>query len=144
MDRGLSGRLTEPEWGTEHRAGTNSGGSMAPPEGIDMAAEMKAGSGTLSRAAGMVSAAKADFDRLARNLSDQLQGCQLTWQGQGGAAFFQLHREWTDRQQRIVSALEEFEASLRSTERDNLATDAAQSRSMGNLTGRLGGVAYPA
>src|ERR1700753_3257387 len=105
-----------------------------------MATEMKAGSGTLSRAAGMVSDARADFDRLAKNLSDQIHSYQVKWQGQGGAAFFKLHQEWTERQQRIVSALNEFETSLRSTEHDNVNTDDTQSTSMGQLNNRLGGV----
>jgi len=106
--------------------------------------EMKAGSGTLTRAAGMVSDAKADFDRMANNLSDQIHGYQMKWQGQGGAAFFKLHQEWTERQRRIVSALNEFEASLRSTDHDNVNTDDTQSSSMGHLSGRLGGVSYTA
>ena len=74
--------------------------------------EMKAGDRTLSRAAGMVATAKSDFDRLSATLSDNLVAQQAKWQGQGGRAFTNLHQAWTEKQNRIVQALNEFEASL--------------------------------
>ena len=102
--------------------------------------EMKAGDRTLSRAAGMVTNAKGDFDRLARTLSDNIVGYQGKWQGQGGRAFFDLHQAWTEKQDRIVRALNEFEASLTSTERDNINTDQAQSDNMNKNHNRLDGM----
>ena len=39
----------------------------------------------------------------------------------------------------ITNALNEFEASLTSTERDNLNTDEAQSANYNRFSGRLGG-----
>ena len=77
--------------------------------------EMKAGDRTLSRAAGMVSNARSDFDRLSRTMSDTIVGYQSKWQGQGGKAFFALHQAWTEKQDRIVRALTDFEAALTST-----------------------------
>lgn len=102
--------------------------------------EMKAGDRTLSRAAGMVSTAKADFDRLSSTLSDTIIGYQGRWQGQGGRAFFNLHQAWTEKQNRVVRALNEFEASLQSTERDNINTDQSQSDYMAKNHSRLDGV----
>jgi WXG100 family type VII secretion target len=102
--------------------------------------EMKAGDRTLSRAAGMVANARGDFDRLSRTLADTIVGYQGAWQGQGGRAFFNLHRAWTERQDRIVRALDDFETALTSTERDNIATDQSQSDNLARTHSRLDGV----
>jgi WXG100 family type VII secretion target len=102
--------------------------------------EMKAGDRTLSRAAGMVSNAKTDFDRMSRTMSDTIIGYQGKWQGQGGKAFFGLHQAWTEKQDRIVRALQDFEAALTSTERDNINTDQSQSDNMNKNHSRLDGV----
>lgn len=88
--------------------------------------EMGQGAGALTRAAGMVSTARTDFDRLSRDLEGRIEGLRGQWVGAGGTAFFRLHQAWTEKQRVIVSALDQFEASLVSTEKDNLATDAAQ------------------
>lgn len=100
--------------------------------------EMGHGEGTLTRAAGLVAGARADFDRLSGRLEGQILGLQGRWVGAGGQAFFQLHRAWTDRQRVIVSALSEFEASLTSTQNDNTSTDEAQSAGYRRTAGRLG------
>ena len=103
------------------------------------AAEMGQGEGTLTKAAGLVSDAKADFDRLSLKLDGQIQGLQGKWAGAGGTAFFTLHQAWTEKQKVIVGALNEFEASLTSTEKDNISTDDAQSANYNRTAGRLGG-----
>ena len=103
------------------------------------AAEMGQGEGTLTKAAGLVSDARADFDRLALQLDGQIQGLQGKWAGAGGSAFFGLHQAWQEKQKVIVSALNEFEASLTSTEKDNISTDDAQSANYTRTAGRLGG-----
>jgi WXG100 family type VII secretion target len=102
--------------------------------------EMKAGDRTLSRAAGMVTTAKGDFDRLSATLSDTILGYQTKWQGQGGKAFFGLHQAWTEKQNTIVRALTEFEQALTSTERDNINTDQSQSDNMTKNHSRLDGI----
>jgi len=102
--------------------------------------EMKAGDRTLSRAAGLVATAKSDFDRLSATLSDNITAQQSKWQGQGGRAFFGLQQAWTEKQNRIVQALNEFEAALTTTERDNITTDQTQSDYMNKNHSRLDGV----
>jgi len=102
------------------------------------APEYGQGEGTLSKAAGLVTDARADFNKIADKLSGQISGVQGKWGGQGASAFFILHNAWTEKQQVIVDALEEFSASLHSTERDNVATDDAQQASYSSLHGRLG------
>lgn len=102
------------------------------------APEMGQGEGTLTRAAGLVADAKADFDSLSNALSGQIQGLQGRWAGAGGSAFFSLHQAWTEKQKVITNALNEFEASLTSTERDNVSTDQSQSSNFSNYASRLG------
>ena len=58
--------------------------------------------------------------------------------GPGGTAFFALHQAWTEKQHVITNALNEFEASLTSTEKDNINTDQAQSSNYSRVAGRLG------
>src|SRR3954454_2757298 len=99
--------------------------------------EMKAGSNTLSRAAGLVAGAKGDFDKMSGNLSNQILSYQSKWVGQGGSAFFALHQAWTEKQSKIVSALNEFEAALTQTQRDNTNTDEPHEGNIPSLTGGL-------
>lgn len=103
------------------------------------APEMGQGEGTLSRAAGMVADAKKDFTGLSSRLDGQISGLRTKWAGAGGTAFFSLHQAWTEKQKVILSALDEFESSLQSTEKDNVNTDEAQSANYTRTAGRLGG-----
>lgn len=93
--------------------------------------------GALTRAAGLVSDAKADFNTISARLTDQISGVQSQWGGQGASAFFVLHQAWTEKQRTIVSALDDFSNSLTSTERDNTNTDETQGSSFARLNGRL-------
>src|SRR3954453_5871735 len=102
--------------------------------------EMKSGDRTLSRAAGMVATAKSDFDRLSAMLSDNITAQQSKWQGQGGRAFFNLQQAWTEKQNRIVAALNAFESALTTTERNNTSTDQTQPDYMNRNHSRLDGV----
>ena len=102
------------------------------------AAEMGQGERTLTRAAGLVAEAKQDFDGLSKALDGQIAGIQGKWAGQGGTAFLSLHQAWTEKQRVITNALNEFEASLTSTERDNVNTDETQSSNYNRFAGRLG------
>jgi len=85
------------------------------------------GEGTLSRAAGLVDEAETDLDGIAAQLGARVADLQARWRGAGASAFLAFHEAWDARQGQIVRALEDFAAALRATERDNLATDEAQS-----------------
>ena len=102
------------------------------------APEFGQGEGTLTRASGMVSDAKADFTTISGRLTDQIAAVQGRWGGQGATAFFALHQAWTENQKIIVDALDDFSASLTTTEKDNTSTDDAQNASYTKLSGRLG------
>ena len=101
--------------------------------------EMGMGEGTLTKAAQLVSGAKQDFDRMSGELEGQIADLRGKWAGAGGQAFFVLHQAWTEKQKVIVSALNEFEASLTRTEEDNISTDDAQMANYNRTAGRLGG-----
>ncbi len=96
------------------------------------------GQGTLTRAAGMVAEARADFTSISHELSGKIQSVQSQFVGQGGSAFFALHQAWTERQRAIVKALDDFADSLQLTERDNVSTDESMGASFHNLSHRLG------
>ena len=102
------------------------------------APEMGQGEKTLSRAAGMVADAKTDFDGMSRRLDGQIAGLRGKWAGAGGTAFFALHQAWNEKQRVITNALNEFQASLTSTEKDNVNTDQTQSSNYSRVAGRLG------
>ncbi|MCW2765203.1 MAG: hypothetical protein JWO11_1162 [Nocardioides sp.] len=102
------------------------------------APEMGQGEKTLSQAAGLVADAKQDFDGFSNNLDGQIAGLRTKWAGAGAQAFFVLHQAWTEKQAAILGALNEFEASLLSTEKDNVTTDDAQSSNYARYAGRLG------
>lgn len=100
--------------------------------------EFGQGEGTLTRAASLVSEARSDFNGFAARLDGQIAAVQGRWGGQGAQAFFLLHQAWTEKQKVIVDALDEFAASLTTTERDNVSTDETQGASYARLNGRLG------
>ena len=102
------------------------------------APEMGQGEHTLTHAAGLVVEARQDFEGLSKALEGKIAGLQGKWAGAGGTAFFSLHQAWTEKQRVITNALNEFEASLTSTEKDNLNTDETQSSSYNRFAGRLG------
>lgn len=97
------------------------------------------GAEVLSKAAGMVQTAKVDLDRTGSNLEQNLGATKSTWVGQGGMAFTKLYTDWVAKQKQIVKTLDEFEMSLRSTEKDNVNTDQSQSSNLGAISNRLNG-----
>ncbi|MBF4163544.1 WXG100 family type VII secretion target [Nocardioides acrostichi] len=96
------------------------------------------GEAVLSRAAGMVADAKVDLDLVSQRLAADVESMRAQWGGQGALAFAALGAAWNDKQRRIVAALDGFEANLRTTEKDNLATDDAQRGAMASLQSALG------
>ncbi len=100
--------------------------------------EFGQGDGTLSQAAGLVTDARTDFSAYSARLDGQIAAMQGRWGGRGAQAFFVLHQAWTEKQRTIVNALDDFAASLTSTEQDNTATDDSIGASYAQLRGRLG------
>lgn len=92
----------------------------------------------LSRGAQHVRSAQGDVARLCHQLTSEMQQARGQWQGGGGRAFQDLMVVWSERQRRIVGALEGLAASLDSTERDNLGTDDLQAAAASGLAARLG------
>ncbi|CAB4705150.1 MAG: WXG100 family type VII secretion target [Actinobacteria bacterium] len=103
-----------------------------------MSNEYGQGDKTLTRAAGMVAEAKGEFDGISKTLMNNVESLKAQWGGQGSTAFQALAMAWNEKQQKIVNALNEFEANLTTTEKDNLATDDQQSASLVGLQNSLG------
>jgi WXG100 family type VII secretion target len=102
--------------------------------------QIRAGEGTLVRAAGLVAEAQADFDRLAAELDSQILSAQGRWRGAGGTAFFTLHQQWTDKQRAIVGALERFRSGLVATATSLSTADENARSAAGTTLQRLGSV----
>ena len=99
---------------------------------------MGQGRGVLSASAAIVAGAQHDLERLNGEVVDRLDAGRPRWTGGGGSAFQALGHAWAQKQHTVVAALAGFEASLRATERDNLATDDAQAAEYARATQRLG------
>ena len=70
-------------------------------------------------------------------LRGKLPGIGAQWRGAGSSAFQQVMVRWDEDARKIISALNEFEANLRSSEQTYNANDEAQQSSFGELSGRL-------
>lgn len=101
------------------------------------APEMGQAQGALSTAAALVADARHDFDRLDRELVAHIDAARSQWVGQGGAAFGAVGAAWAEKQRTIVAALDALAQALRATERDNTATDDAQSAAFARWQTRL-------
>lgn len=98
------------------------------------------GAGVLSHAAKLVVDAKADFAKQSSTLDGQIAAVKGRWGGAGAQAFHALHTAWMEKHQTIISALNNFEASLQQTEKDNTQTDQSAGDSMTTLSNRLGNI----
>ncbi len=103
-----------------------------------MAGEVSAADGALKAGASAVAQARAELEGELTALRGRLEGVRGNWVGQGATAFNLLMERWNADAKKIISALNEFEANLQSSQSDYTAADEAQSASMGRLTSRLG------
>lgn len=102
-----------------------------------VASNLKAGAGTLARAAAMTGEAHDDFQAMARQLSGRLAGDIAGWQGAGSTAFQQLHTSWQEHHAKIAALLKELETVFRSTDAGFDDTDAAVHGSIDRVAGDL-------
>ncbi|MFC6153855.1 WXG100 family type VII secretion target [Nocardioides yefusunii] len=100
--------------------------------------QVSATAGALATATQHVESARADVTSLCTTLGSQIEGIGSRWAGEGARAFHQVHQTWQQKQNRLVSALDDFAESLTQTDRDNLATDAARAEVSQRLLARLG------
>lgn len=103
-----------------------------------MAADFGQGDQVLSRAATMVAQCKTDMDGISGQMMGHVEALRAQWGGTGSNAFVNLGNAWNEKQRRIVSALNEFEQNLLTTERTNTTTDDEQQSAMSNLQNTLG------
>jgi WXG100 family type VII secretion target len=92
----------------------------------------------LSKGADYVDQARGDVKNKCGVLSGNIQTMMAGWGGQGASAFNNLMISWDQKQETILKALDQLSASMKETERDNVATDENQSATHTNLQGRLG------
>ena len=80
----------------------------------------------------------AQLDSELQSLRGKLAGIGAQWQGAGAAAFTQLMTRWDSDAAKIVTALNDFEQNLISSDTAYVASDDAAQSSMNNLQSRLG------
>jgi WXG100 family type VII secretion target len=88
---------------------------------------MQLGERTLLDIATEVQTGRDKFKAAAKKLEGQILDKTAAWQGAGGASFFNLHAQWNQKQNKIIDALNEFEASLNIADKDAKNTDSDQS-----------------
>lgn len=103
-----------------------------------MAAEVSAGDGALKQGADAVAQSRGELQRELGSLEGKLSSIGSHWQGQGAVAFNTLMARWREDANKIVSALNEFESNLLSSQSTYTASDEAQQSSFSRLQGRLG------
>ncbi|GEL48724.1 WXG100 family type VII secretion target [Cellulomonas hominis] len=103
-----------------------------------MAAEVSAADGALKQGADAVVQSRGELQRELSALEGKLSGIGSHWQGQGAVAFNTLMARWRDDANKIVSALNEFEANLLASQSTYTASDEAQQSTFSRLQGRLG------
>ncbi len=118
------------------------GGQVPTPDEREetgsMAGEVSKQDQALTRGAQMTSAARGDLEQQLGALRGKLAGIGAQWCGAGSSAFQQVMTRWDEDARKIISALNEFEANLQSSEQTYNANDEMQSQSFGKLAGRLG------
>lgn len=103
-----------------------------------MAGEVSKQDQALNRGASMVSDARTDLESQLSGLRGQLSGIGAQWIGSGSTAFQNVITRWDEDTRKIISALNEFEANLHSSESTYNASDDTQASSFSRLSGRLG------
>lgn len=91
----------------------------------------------LTRGAQMVASARQEMDAVVKGLAGKV-GPSAGWSGSGGSSFATTMTRWTEDTNKIIRALDEFEANLRASEQTYNATDDAQSQHFNKLNSRLG------
>jgi len=92
----------------------------------------------LMRGARMVSDARGELDQQLSGLRGQLSGIGAQWIGQGSTAFQSVMVRWDEDTRKIISALDTFEANLKSSESTYNTADDTQASGFSRLSGRLG------
>ncbi len=92
----------------------------------------------LSKGAGFVKEARSEVKNQCIKVDDQVKEMMGGWGGQGATAFGNLMVAWQEKQNTILTALDQLAQSMEETEKDNVATDQAQSDSHATLQNRLG------
>lgn len=102
-----------------------------------MAGEFSRADQALTRGATFVQSAKGDLDGQLGALRGQLQGIVSSWQGSGSTAFQTTMTRWDESARKIISALDEFEANLRSSDQTYTSADDQQAQVFNKFNGAL-------
>lgn len=102
-----------------------------------MAGEVSAADGALKAGADVVATTRGSLQQQLSALEGKLSSVGSGWQGQGAVAFSNLMTRWREDATKIISALNEFETNLVSSQSTYTASDDSQAQVMSSIAGRL-------
>src|SRR5450756_1818142 len=79
---------------------------------VAMAGEVSAADGALKAGATAVAQSRAELKQQLKALEGNLSGIGAKWKGQGAVAFGALMVRWNEDANKIINALDTFEANL--------------------------------
>lgn len=83
--------------------------------------------GQIQKGAGTVAIARGELDNLTKQLRSEVASNAASWQGTAAVAFTKLMTRWDESSHLLITALDEFEANLRGTDKNyNVIEEEAQ------------------
>lgn len=102
-----------------------------------MTGEVSKQEAALLNAAKKVNEAQGDLDAELKAMANKLGNIKAHWRGAGSNAFEAVFAQWTNEQNKLVSALTEFETELMRSEEGYVATDEDQSASLNKYLSQM-------
>ncbi len=102
-----------------------------------MTGEVSKQEAALLDAAKRVNEAQGDLNAELRAMENKLGDIKSHWRGSGSSAFDAVFARWKNEQNKLVSALTEFETELMRSEEGYVATDEDQSASLNKYLSQM-------
>lgn len=103
-----------------------------------MSGQMQQDAAGLKKASQDIMDANTALSNLIKKLDADIMGRTQDWQGQGGAAFFQLFESWRDENQKVVGALVNFHNNIDATHKVTAQADQEQNANVAAIAKKLG------
>ncbi|MFC8191284.1 WXG100 family type VII secretion target [Cellulomonas sp. NPDC057328] len=103
-----------------------------------MAENISAEEGALARGAQAVADARQGIDNRVAQVRREIETVGGMWTGPAASRFTQLMAEWDTKTKKLNSVLDQLEASLTGTARDQQATDEQTQQTISGLNSMMG------
>lgn len=102
-----------------------------------MSGEVSKQEAALLSAAKKVNEAQGDLNAELKSMENKLGNIKSHWRGSGSNAFDAVLNQWKNEQNKLVSALTEFETELMKSEEGYVATDEDQSATLNKYMSQM-------